>query len=297
VFLAAGTVFAGGGVEAAAARDAVIPPEYAALVPAAALRGGGGADLEPAGALPPHATAALVAGLPAFLPEMRSFVLRGDDRYTALMASGPVRARRDALMALVKPMTGGFGGTMVGAVLVVGDRPVAVRIFARHDLFLEALPDMILGFAVAVRDEQLGAPDASHIAPVEARSRALGWLRAVVRTRGAWTESYGAGFETVFTTAMPSAAVHAIADHQHSLVHAGFYSIRESPQAQLGEPSVPPPPPDTPDETPTGFRERRPRPTVEDERRSDQNPNPGPHGDPSRGAGGAQTPDRGTPPR
>ena len=32
-----------------------------------------------------------------------------------------------------------------------------------------------------------------------------------------------------------------------------------------------------PDETPTGFRERRPRPTVENERRGELNPNPGPN--------------------
>jgi hypothetical protein len=191
---------------------------------------------------------------------------------------------------------------MVGLVLVVGDRPVAARIFARHDLFEEALPDILLGFAVAVSDVESPQGDAGHLVPAEARGRAIGWLRSVARTRAPWGESFGAGFETVFTCSAPSAAVHGVADQQRSLVHAGFYAL--PPAAQQGQggpggPSEPPTPPDKPDETPTGFRERRPRPTVEDERRSGLNPNPGPHGDPKSGGagGGGQAPDRGTQPR
>ncbi len=297
VFLAAGTVFSRDAVEVAVARDAVIPGDFAALVPAAALGAavqGGDLDLALAGALPPPSTGALLVGMPAFDATLKDArALRGEELYLPVLASGAVRSRRDGILALLEPHLRGFGGTAVGAVFLVGDRPVAAHVFARHDLFLAALDGLLDGIAVAVRDEELrhgrAAAAQRQLPAADTKSRALAWLRAAVRTEAVYCESYGAGFETLVVNRAQAFVVHAVVDQQRALIHAGFYAIPVLPSAD-GEtvgPLPPPRPPEDPDETPTGFRERRPRPTVEDERRDDQNPNPGPHpgAPPAPGAG------------
>jgi hypothetical protein len=284
LLLAAGTVFARGSVEVAVARDVVIPGDFAALVPAAAVGPAEPAsDLSREGRLPPLATGSLLAGLPAFhgaLAEARA--LRGEDLIVGVLRSGAVQSRRAALGKAVARVSEGAGGTMVGAVFLVGGQPVSAHVFARHDLFLEALPDLLLGVALAARDEELRYGRAPR-PTIDARGRALGWLRALLRESGPWSESYGAGFERLVVSSTTSAVCHAVIDQQGALVHAGFHAAVAIPGAANGGGTVPLPPPNPPgdpDETPTGFRERRPRPTVEDQRRGENNPNPGPHPDP-----------------
>jgi hypothetical protein len=297
LLLAAGTVFARGEVEVAVARDIVIPGDFAALVPAAALRAAGPAtDLARAGRLPPEATGSLLAGLPAFHGAMADVrALRGEEHLVAVLRSSPVQSRRSALAAASRDDVEGAPGTVVGAVFLVGDRPVAAHVFARHDLFMAALPDLLLGLAVAARDEEIRHGRlAPRKPPVDAKGRALGWLRSLLRTKASWSESYGAGFETLAVMPSRSAVLHAVIDQKGALVHAGFLAALALPGAVNGRvaPLPPPEPPTNPDETPTGFRERRPRPTVQDERRGDINPNPGPHPDGPAPRGG---PDPGEP--
>ena len=286
VFLAAGTVFAEKNLEVAVARDAILPPGFAALVPAAPLGSNNGTqDLGRAGLLTPAATGALLLGMPAFnntIADARS--LRGEESYLAVLASGVVVSRRDVLATRVAPCVRGLGGTAVGAVFLVGNRPVAAHVFARFDLFLDALPDLLRSLAVAVRDEEIRVGPAAvrqQAAAADARGIALAWLREAMRVRAGWSESYGAGFETLTASPTQMTLGHAVVDQRRVLVHAGFYALQLWPQPQTGGPGTipddPPNPPGNPNETPTGFRERRPRPTVEDERRGELNPNPGPN--------------------
>lgn len=281
LLLAAGTVFARGGVEVAVARDVVIPGDFAALVPAAALRQAAPeADLVRAGRLPARVTGSLLAGLPAFQGALAGArAVRGEDLLVPALRSGPVQSRHAALLAAAAREMEGPAGTVVGAVFLVGGRPVEAHVFPRHDLFMAALPDLLLSLALSARDEELRNGRPQPGAPAfDGRGRALGWLRALLRAKTQWSESYGAGFETLSAVASPMASVHAVIDQKGALVHAGFYAAVGIPAANGGGTPLPPPePPSNPDETPTGFRERRPRPTVEDQRRGDINPNPGPH--------------------
>jgi len=289
MLLVAGTVFAKGSIEVAVTRDAVIPRDFAALVPAAPLRPQApGAELENAGTLPPLASGALLGALPAFdavAQELRD--LRGEDSLLPVLLGGQVLARKSALLSASAQEVGGFGGTAVGAVFLVNGRPVAAHVFARHDLFVDALPDLLLGLALAVRDEELRSrrSQRKRLDVPDALSRALDWLRELYRVKAVWGESYGAGFETVIVSPTGLTAGHAVVDQQRGLIHAAYYSLPYAPSPGSAMPVVPPPvPPGNTDETPTGFRERKPRQTVEEQRRGELNPNPGPHGvDPAPG--------------
>jgi len=281
ILLSAGTVFAHGRVEVAVARDVVIPADFAAIVPAAPLRSSPATtDLTRIGRIPPRATGSLLAGMPAFQGALAGIsALRGENLLVTALRSGPVQTRKSALVkACVPGMEEGFR-TVVGAIFLVADRPVSAHVFARHDLFMAALPDLLLGISLAAREEEVrnGRPQPGK-EPVDVRGIAVGWLRALLRTDISWSESYGAGFEMLSVSSGLSAVVHAVADASGALVHAGFYTAVAIPRAgNPNGPGTPPPdPPGNPDETPTGFRQRRARPTVEDQRRGQINPNPGP---------------------
>ncbi|HEX5136714.1 MAG TPA: hypothetical protein VFY93_07065 [Planctomycetota bacterium] len=291
ILLAAGTVFARGNAEVAVARDVVIPGDFAAIVPAAALRAAGPAtDLVRIGRIPPRATGSLLAGLPAFRGALAGIsALRGENLLVTALKSGPVQARRNALANACVPEMEGAWGTAVGAIFLVADRPVSAHVFARHDVFMAALQDLLLGVSLEAREEEARRGRAQPgEAPVDVRGRALGWLRALLRADVSWSESYGEGFETLAASPTRSAVVHAVVDGQGVLVHAGFHGAVPIPLAvKAGGPPIPPPdPPGNPDETP-GFQ-RRARPTVADQRRAETNPNPNPGPGPDAGPGGGR---------
>jgi hypothetical protein len=296
LLLAAGTVFARGDVEVAVARDVVVPGDFAALVPAAALGDPVPAtDLARAGRVPARALGALLAGLPAFrgaIAEARA--LRGEELLARALRGGPVQSRRSALSAASAAEMEGLGGTAVGAVFLVRGRPLEAHVFGRHDIFLAALPDLLLGLALSARDEELsnGRPQPGEPA-VDARGRAVGWLRAMLRAETPWSESYGAGFEALVLVQSLSAAFHAVVDSQGALVHAGFHAAPPIPAARDPAPRPPSGPPGNPDETPAA-RGRQARPTVEDERRAGMKPDPGPQPGPGQ-RGGADPDPRGGP--
>jgi len=286
VLVPAGSVFVRGGIEVAVARDAVVPPDFDALVPAAPLRppSAQGVDLARMGTLPPLGTGALLAGVPAFDAALAwQRALRGEELLLPVLRSGGTLARRDALLTALGRDVGGSGGTAVGAIFLVGDRPLAAHVFARHDLFVEALPDLLLGLAVAVRDAELreGRALKRRLTAPDARSRAVAWLRGISGVDPKWCESYGAGFEAVTMSADRMAVGHAVVDPQRSLIHAGFFAVIAFPSPAALASSTPPDPPSNPDETAPGVRERKPRPTFEDERRNARSPRPGAPGRPN----------------
>jgi len=220
--------------------------------------------------------------------------LRKEERFLPVLRLTAVQQRRAALQARAKRLDAEFGGTAVGAVFLVGERPVAAHVFATHDLFASALPDLLAALAVTARDEEIFVGGALALrreaVTGDARGRAIAWLRNVAGAPDAWRESYGAGFETVVVRERDWTIGHAIVDQRRVLVHAGFYVPDVWPQALAGAPPPggPPAPPVSPGEQVPGFRQRRPRPTVEDQRRDELNPNPGP--------GGAAPPARSPPP-
>ncbi len=267
VLLSAGIVFAGGAAEVAVARDALIPGDFAALVPAAPLRSAPPcADLAPVGALPPAAISALLAGPAEFDATVAAFrALRGEERYLPVLANEAVRARHARLAALVASMLRGRGGTVVGAVFLVRDRPVAAHLFASHELFAAALPDLLSAFAVEIRDRELAGQAGARRRPTSAvaRQRALLWLREVARPGAAWSESCGFGSEMFFSDPTVPAIGHAVADGRQRLVHAGIHAWTP-PVA----PVVPPTPPEEPGEPVPGLIPHG-RPTEEEQRRAE----------------------------
>jgi len=305
MLVTAGTIFARGPHELVVARDAVIPPQFAALVPArpyAASPPEGDVEFRRAGLLSPGTLGSLLLHHAAFeAAKIQWRELRKEENFVPVFGHSAVRSRRMALQGRVKRLRTEFGSTAVGAVLLVGERPVAAHVFATHDLFIAALPDLLQGLAVAARDEEIFGSKAFALrrqaVESDAKGRAIAWLRHVARAPEAWRESYGAGFETVVVRESVWTIGHAVVDQRRALVHAGFYVPDVWPQALAGAPPPGQPPdlpPVNPDEEPPGFRERRARPTLEDQRRGELNPNSGP------ADGGAQpggrTPPDGSPP-
>jgi len=307
VLVSAGTLFAGGGCEFAVERDAVVPAEFAALIPARPCAGAAVAvdlELDRAGLLAPGGVGALLLGQEAFASASNRWrSLRGEQGCVPVLRNAAVLGRGASLRARVAPLRDALGGTAVGAVFLVGERPVAAHVFATHDLFMEALPDLLRGVAVTARDEELAAdgPFALRRQAVmgDAEGRAVAWLRNVGCAPDAWSESYGAGFEAILVSEADLTVGHAVVDQRRTLIHAGFYVPDAWPQQAAGAPPPNdgrwrPPPPVDPTELPPGFRERRPRPTEEDKRRDELNPNPGPSG-PGAEPGSRTPPDRAPP--
>ncbi len=262
--LAAGTVFACDGVEVAVARDTILPGDFTAVVPAAPLAAAardGAADLRLVGAVPPPLAGALLVGLPAFEAAVaEAGALRGEEPYASVIAGAAVRARRDGLAAALAPLLRGSGGTVVGVAFLVGDRPVGIHVFASEDLLVAALPDLLLGFAVEIRDDEVrnsGIPRRRPSA-ADSKSRALSWLRGIARAPATWTESHGTGFEAVVTDTALGAIGHVVLDPRGALLHAGFFRLPEADAPSTG---------DEPDREPPGLRDRRARTLPEDGRR------------------------------
>ncbi len=242
LFLAAGTLFSSGAAEVAVSRGVVVPGDFAALVPADALGAAGALDLALAGALPPLRAGSLLAGG------------REETLCLPMLANRAVGARRDRLASDLGPALREAQGTAVGAVFLVGDRPVAAHVFGRHDVFVAAMPDLLLGLAADALEEESRRPPAARQRPTaaEARRTALAWPRAITAPgvgHVEYGETRGAELEVLVTAPMLRAIGHAVIDSQGTLFHAGFYAI---PSPSEGEP--PPPPPKVPDDPPPGGR-------------------------------------------
>ncbi|MHC4549691.1 MAG: ARPP-1 family domain-containing protein [Planctomycetota bacterium] len=282
VFVPAGAVFHIDGREVYIERDAVVPASFAALFPARPNARAGppkeGRDFRWRGILPPAATGALLHGGASFeRVATETWPLHnGALTYLRVLTSPGVAKQGDALEHRCARLADEAGGTAVGAVFLVANRPVAAHVFCTHDLFLAALPDLLHGVAVQAREWELRAGGGKALrvgaAPGPARGRAVAFLRRLLDTAGEWRESYGAGFEVVIRSAPEKVVGHAVVDHRRAVLHAAYYALgRHWPGAAAQRPK-PGRPDDGGSETPPGVVDRKPRPSLSERRERDRKP-------------------------
>jgi len=291
VFVAAGTVFEWGGREVCVARDAVVPAEFAALFPAFTANGvaGESQELHPlaGGVLGPRVTGALLhpsANSGGALAEM----LQGQGSYKALLQRPRLRVKHGQVVKRCTALENDLSGTVVGAVFFVGDEPVAAHVFAGHELFWAALPDLLQGVTAQARAEEarLGGPNELLLAAKlgSHAGRALALLRNFANVEGEWSESYGAGFEVTLMNESEGVVGHAVVDHSRTVLHAGLYPLgwwwpagANARPAGGRAPEPPRRPPDQGnDETAPGVIERKARPSVSEQRERGRKPEAGP---------------------
>jgi hypothetical protein len=280
IYVPAGAVFAVGGAEVYIERDAMVPPDFAALFPARASAVAD-RDFRWRGILPPAATGVLLHGGPAF---QRATLDRwrlhgGATSYAAVLRSPKVLRKRDDLERKCARLADAAGGTAVGAVFLIADRPVAAHVFRTHTLFLAALPDLIHGVAVQAREWEIRAGGASALAREmalgSAHGRAVAFLREAMKAKGDWTESYGSGFEVLSRSARQTAVGHAVVDHRHTVLHAAYYVLGEYWPGAAQRPGQRPRPPGTPpdsgkSESAPGVVARKPRPSLSEKREAER---------------------------
>jgi len=284
IYVPAGAVFAVGGVEVYVERDAMVPPDFAALFPArasAVADADADRDFRWCGILPPAATGVLLHG---GVPFERAAVNRwrlhgGATDYSTVLRSPRVLRKRDELERKCARLADAAGGTAVGAVFLIADRPVAAHVFRTHTLFLAALPDLIHGVAVQAREWEIRAGGAKALARGvaigSAHSRAVAFLREAIKPKGDWTESYGSGFEILSRSARLTAVGHAVVDHRHTVLHAAYYVLGEywPGAAQRPGPRARPPgtpPDDGKSENAPGVVARKPRPSLSEKREAER---------------------------
>jgi hypothetical protein len=280
IFVPAGAVFAMGGREVFVERDALVPPEFAALFPArasAVVPGDAERDFRWRGILPPASTGVLLHGGIAFqLATVNRWPLQGGAlTYAGVLRSPAVLRKRDTLERKCLRLADAAGGTAVGAVFLIANRPVAAHVFRSHVLFLAALPDLLAGVATQAREWEIVAGGAKALAQrasaASETGRAVAFLRRAIRVQGLWTESYGAGFEVVVHSAPQTVVGHAVVDHRHEVLHAAYYVLGAywPGAAARPRPNPPGPPPDGgKSEAPGSVN---PRPTAAELRRALRN--------------------------
>ncbi|MHC5042955.1 MAG: ARPP-1 family domain-containing protein [Planctomycetota bacterium] len=285
VFVPAGAVFAVGGLEVFVERDAMVPPDFAALFPA---RANAAASVDRnfrwGGILPPAATGVLLHGGVAFQQAtVNRWPLHGGaGTYAAVLRSHGVVRKHDALERKCARLADAAGGTAVGAVFLIANRPVSAHVFRTHALFLAALPDLLAGVAAQAREWELRAGGAKALArdmsSRSARGRAVAFLRRVIQVKGDWTESYGSGFEVIVRSAPETMVGHAIVDHRRTVLHAAWYVLGEywpgTPQRPRTNPNPPGSPPDDgKSEDAPGVVARKPRPSISEKREQERKGN------------------------
>ncbi len=278
IFVPAGAVFAVGGFEVFVERDALVPPDFAALFPARASAVPDGdldRDFRWRGILPPAATGVLLHGA---IPFAQATVARwrlhgGAATYAAVLRSPGVVRKQDALERKCRRLADAAGGTAVGAVFLIGDRPVAAHVFRTHALFMAALPDLLHGVAVQAREWEVraGGPQAlgQGLSRRSAHGRAVAFLRRAIGVTGSWTESYGAGFEVIVRSAPQTVLGHAVVDPRRSVLHAAYYVLGEywpGAARRPTRPNPPRPPDDGKSEDSPGAVARKPRPSIAEKR-------------------------------
>ena len=198
----------------------------------------------------------------------------------------------------IQPIASAYADTAVGAVFLIGSRPVAAHVFATHDLYRGALPDLLRGLCVQAQEVAQFDRDAALAEPFDARGRAVAFLRNAIRVPGTRGESYGEGFETISLDEADTVVGHAIIDHNHAVQHAGFYVLgaywpnRNRAAGPGSGGGVPPRPPNGGgSETPPGVVDRKPRPSLAESRQRERRPGP-PNTGGAGGAGGGRGRDR-----
>jgi hypothetical protein len=284
IFVPAGAVFAVGGLEVFVERDAMVPPDFAALFPAranAAPDAAAGRDFRWRGILPPAATGVLLHGGASF-PQatvQRWRLHGGAATYAAVLRSHGVVRKHDALERKCRTLADAAGGTAVGAVFLIANRPVSAHVFRTHALFLAALPDLLGGVAAQAREWEIRAGGAKALAGEmssrSAHGRAVAFLRRAMQVKGDWTESYGSGFEVIVRSAPQTVVGHAVVDHRRTVLHAAYYVLGEYWPGAAQRPRTNPNPPGTPpddgkSEEAPGVVARKPRPSISERREQDR---------------------------
>ena len=299
VLIPNGAVYLGEQREVHVARDAIIPGNFAALFPARAneLTPGTPGEIDAmkcVGLLPPKAAGALLNGHTDFSNKVlrqwwRLFREKG---YVALSRRTQVSKLTAKLRNACGPLHTARARTAVGGVFLIAGEPIAAHVFSSHDLFIDALPDLLRSVAVQARWYQLqlgGAPGSFYArlsrasALSDEQARAVAYLRNMTGAKSRWSESYGEGEEMVSRHERERAMGHAVLDHQRRVVHIGYYSLQELwPQQKpnANDPNLPPPPGTPPgpsgSETPPGQVDRKPRPSLSEERQRERRPGPRP---------------------
>ncbi|MHC4957858.1 MAG: hypothetical protein ACYTGN_05735 [Planctomycetota bacterium] len=296
VLVSAGAVYRYRGSELFVGRDALVSAAFAALLPAHPNYQSEGnlsqAQLEYAGLLPPRMTGVLLH--PKANPDAVVVAWK-----THLKEAAYLEAREHpAVLSLWRGLSKECGKlpleqsrTVVGAVFLVAGRPVATHVFGTNELFAAALPELLWGVAVQARVE-LGRYGPSGAAfnrltrlaqASDERSHALASLRAALDAKTRWSESYGEGFESIAMLPSQRSVSHAVLDHRRRVVHFGLYALdddwpRSGAGVRPGAPGGPPMPPRPPggngSENAPGEVDRKPRPSLSDQRQRDRRPGP-----------------------
>ena len=290
VLVPAGTVLRADGSEVILERDAVVPAGFSALCPVreSALRALPEGVLRPGACLAP-----LPAGL--LLHENVSLTAAIIERWASMLrVGGYVEASEEAdvdrIVQRARPRlqesTEAFRGTLVGAVFLVGGEIAGAHVFASEELYLAALPDLLRGAALQAwtTEQATGNPGSAawrelqqRTRLVDARGRALAWLRAMLDSEERWAESWGEGFDLVLRQHEEHSVGHGVLDHRRRLVHASFSWLGAYLQPARGAPprrGPNPPPAVGGSETPPGQVDRKARPTLAEQRQRDRRPGP-----------------------
>ena len=282
VLVAAGTGFENGRSEAFTERDVIVPPRFAVLVPAAANTRlpppPDGTRLSEGALLPANAAAALLHPQGALQPAAWN-LHGGATRYAGAVRSPAVVHATRSLIARCRPLEGERAGTAVGCVLLVGNWPQAAHVFASHELFVDALPDLLQGLAVRAVEERFHGGGEGPLARLaewgDPVGRSLAFVRTLLQAPSERAESYGEGFETLQTSNRDRAVGHAVLDLRGTVVHACFLAMEGAWPGHVGGPNRPPtpqPPTGGTPETAPGVVDRKPRPSIAEARQRERRP-------------------------
>lgn len=299
VFLPAGALFQQGPCGYRVQRDAVIPPGFAALLPMETppLIGGDQVTKDPAeyaGLLP----GAIVA---SWFHEAQVDVAVFGDGSSVMDARANGRSTRalQALLAGVGGMPPSLEETLVGVVLLVAGRIESAHLCGSHELLQGMLPDLLR--TAVMREQQVAAlseePWGSiqrRALEVPAQALVLARLRALLDAEATWSESWGEGHEVNVVVRRERAVGHGIVSHDLDLIHAAFYWLHENWREPINPnrpgwrpPSGPGGTPGRPgSETAPGEVDRKPRPSLEEERQRERRPGPKEGGSRGDGRGG-----------
>jgi hypothetical protein len=222
----------------------------------------------------------------------------GEPSFFALQQRPDIHRRYLKLDKGAQPIATAYADTAVGAVFLIGNRPVAAHVFATHELYRGALPDLLHGLCVQAQEvAQFGRDPVME--EFDARGRAVAFLRNVIRVPGTLGESYGEGFETLSLNEADAVVGHAIIDHRHVVRHAAFYVLgaywpnRNRGAGPGAGGGVPPRPPNGGgSETPPGVVDRKARPSLAEARQRERRPGPPNTGGAGGGAAGGRGRDR-----
>lgn len=284
-----GAVYLGAKEELAVTRGAIVGADFTALLPA--KKNTRGARVPGAGrfvgVLPPDLTGLVLhagSDLKTWTSRRWRHTLR-TGWYTEACRERSVRSLLAGLELTCHSLATAFGRTAVGAVFLIGGRPVAAHAFSTNDLFVQSMSDLLLGLAIQARQEQYGFSMAPAIVDAQLtrraevadeRARALAYLRRSFAVKSIWRESSGEGHEMLLHDVGSRTVGHAVLDRQRTVAHFGLYALGPlwpgATAAAPGAPKGPSSPGDGPGGTSPAAIDRKQRPSIAEERQRERKP-------------------------